>query len=314
LNIDLSIVTTLYYSQPHLQEFYERASRAAGQLTNAYEIILVNDGSPDDSLPTAVSLQKKDPHVVVVDLSRNFGHHRALMTGLSYARGNTCFLIDCDLEEKPEWLALFEKILRNENGDVAYGVQERRKGQLFERWTGMFFYKLFNFLSSTPIPANQTTARLMSRRYVKGLLRHHETEVFIPGLWQLTGFHQIAVPVQKHSSSATTYSLGRKIALFVNAITSFSDKPLVYTFYTGTLICLGAGMYVVWLLYLKIQWGNPLLGWPSLIVSIWFLGGLTIFFIGVLGIYLSRVYREIKQRPYSIVRNVFPFETKPAGD
>ena len=146
----------------------------------------------------------------------------------------------------------------------------------------------------------------MTQRYVKNLLEHKEREIFIPGLWQLTGFQQIPVPVAKHSRKGTTYTLRRKISLFVNAITSFSDKPLIYTFYTGTLICLTAGLYVGWLIFKKFRWGSPLIGWPSLIVSIWFLGGLTIFFIGILGIYLAKIYREVKQRPYTIVRDVYP--------
>lgn len=302
----LSIVTTLYQSAPYVQEFHDRAARAAEKITSDYEIILVNDGSPDNSLERALALQNQDPRVTVIDLSRNFGHHRAMMTGLSYARGEYIFLLDSDLEEEPEWLLTFYDAIRRDSLDVVYGVQERRKGGVFERWSGALFYRTFNLLSSTSIPANSVIARLMTRRYVAQLLKHHEREIFMPGLWQITGYRQRSWPVTKLAKGATSYSLTRRIALFVNAITSFSDRPLIYIFYTGASICGASILYIIRLLYLKCSRGFPLLGWPSLIVSIWFLGGLTIFFLGILGVYLAKIYREIKRRPYSIVREVYP--------
>jgi len=302
----ISIVTTLYRSAPYLQEFYERSRRAAEKISPDYEILLVNDGSPDDSLDRALAIQRQDSRVVVIDLSRNFGHHRAMMTGLSYARGEYIFLLDGDLEEEPEWLLTFYDLLRKETLDVVYGVQQHRKGGIFEQWSGALFYKMFNLLSSTSIPANSVIARLMTRRYVVHLLRHREREVFLPGLWQLTGYPQRPWPVTKLSKGASSYSLARRIALFVNAITSFSDRPLVYIFYTGACLCMASSLYIARLLYLKWSRGISLMGWPSLIVSIWFLGGLTIFFLGILGVYLAKIYREIKHRPYTLVRDVFP--------
>jgi putative glycosyltransferase len=303
-SIPLSIVTTLYRSSPHIEEFHRRASAAARKVAETYEIIFVNDGSPDDSLERAAALQRQDPRVVIVDLSRNFGHHRALLAGLSYARGEMVFILDGDLEEEPEWLNLFEKTLRDQGADVVYGVQDKRKGNLLEQVSGWLFYKVFNKLSSSPIPANATIARLMSRRYVEALLTHHESEAFLPGLWHLTGYRQIPQTVHKHSKGSSTYSLARKVGLLVNAITSFSNKPLVFIFYTGFFICLVSGTYIAWLLWRRWQYGIPLMGWPSLIVSIWFLGGLTIFFLGILGIYLAKVFAEVKQRPRAIIRQV----------
>lgn len=304
--MDLSIVTTLFHSEPYLQEFCQRANKAADEIGAVHELILVNDGSPDRSLEMALDLQKKDPHVKVIDLTRNFGHHQALMAGLACAQGEKVFLIDSDLEEQPEWLASFHGILQKEKCDVVYGQQIRRKGTWTERLFGTLFYKFFNALSRTPIPQNTTSARLMTRRYVQALLSFHERELFIPGLWQLAGYIQVACPVNKQAKTTTTYSLARKIALAVNAVTSFSDKPLVSIFYTGVLICLMSGVYILWLLFRKFVYGSPIMGWPSLIVSIWLLGGLTIFFLGILGIYLSKVYLEIKQRPPYLIRQVYP--------
>src|SRR4051812_8506243 len=132
----LSIVTTLYRSAGSLAEFHRRVSRAAAALTGSYEIILVNDGSPDESLQIALNILKTDRLVRIVDLSRNFGHHKAMMTGLSYARGELVFLIDSDLEEEPELLAAFDGTLQSQSADVVYGVQESRKGGIFERLSG----------------------------------------------------------------------------------------------------------------------------------------------------------------------------------
>ena len=134
----LSIVATLYHSGAYIDEFCKRATVAARQLAgDEYEIILVNDGSPDNSLDIAVQLTKKDKHIVVVDLSRNFGHYKAMMTGLAHAGGQEIFLIDSDLEEEPEWLALFAEKKARDKCDVVYGVQERRKGSFFERLSSL---------------------------------------------------------------------------------------------------------------------------------------------------------------------------------
>ena len=305
-SVDVSIVTSLYYSAPTLTEFHRRASDTARKLTANYELIFVNDGSPDEAFEQALGLQRQDPHVVVVDLSRNFGHHQALLAGMAYALGETIFMIDCDLEEDPEWLLLFHEVLVTKKSDVVYGVQDKRKGGLFERISGWLFYKLLNLLSSIRIPPDATTARLMSRRYADALLGYPEREIFLHGLWPHLGYLQIPQMVHKRSRGKTTYSLARKLSLVVNAVTSFSNKPLIYIFYTGLLLSVAAGGYILWLIQLRLFHRIPLMGWPSLIVSIWFLGGLTILFIGVLGIYLAKVFSEIKQRPRSIVRQVLP--------
>ena len=148
----LSIVTTLYNSSDYIEGFYDRITNTALKITGDYEIIFVNDGSKDDSLEKAVSLFQKDDRIKVIDLSRNFGHHRAIMTGLSHARGDYVFLIDSDLEEEPELLDIFWKELGNSTGvDVIYGVQEKRKGGLFERISGWFFYRFFNMVSDFKI-------------------------------------------------------------------------------------------------------------------------------------------------------------------
>ena len=301
----LSIVTTLYQSAPYIEEFIRRATDAAKSMTDDYEIVLVNDGSPDNSLVLAVHLAELDSHVIVVDLSRNFGHHKAMMTGLSHSYGEQVFLIDSDLEEEPEWLLSFSAQMERDRCDVVYGVQDQRRGGLFERWSGEWFYRFFRMLTGLTLPENIVTARLMTRRYVDALLRHDEREVFLAGLWHITGFDQRSQTIKKHNTSGTTYTLRRKMSVLVNSVTSFSNAPLKAIFYIGVAISLLAGGYTT---YLIINWlflAQPLSGWTSVMASIWLLGGSIISFIGVIGIYLSKIFSETKHRPYTIVRQIY---------
>ncbi len=303
--MEFSIVTSLYCSAPYLEEFYRRICAEVEKVSDEFEIILVNDGSPDNSLEIAISLHEKDHRVKVVDLSRNFGHHIAMFTGLANATGSHVFLIDCDLEEEPELFGKFLEEVRESEADVVFGIQEKRKGRFFERLSGGLFWKMFSLLSDYPVPENQLVARLMTRRYVLSLLEYREREVFLPGLWAMTGFKQIPLPVKKHSRGSSSYTLRKKIAQFVAAITSFSTTPLVLVFYVGAFIFFLSSISALWLIIRKVFFGVFLAGWPSLIVSIWLLGGLTIFSVGLVGIYLSRVFVETKQRPKAIIRGIY---------
>jgi putative glycosyltransferase len=304
----LSIVTTLYGSEGHLEAFHARVSDVARRLLADYELILVDDGSPDRSLEIALSLCARDGRVKVIELSRNFGHHRAMMTGLARARGELVFLIDCDLEEQPEWLEEFLAELQRTGADVVYGVQKKRRGSWFERMSGDLFYTLFNLLSDYPVPSNVSTARLMKRRYVRSLVAHRDRELFIGGLWAATGYRQVAVAVTKQSLSPSTYTLRRRVRILIDAVTSFSSRPLVLVFYLGTAIVMASTIAATYLIWRRLTSGF-LAGWASLMVSVWMLGGLALFSIGLVGIYLSRVFNESKRRPLTIVRRVYTLET-----
>jgi putative glycosyltransferase len=306
----LSIVTTLYRSARHLDEFHARVSASAGRVTPDFEIVLVNDGSPDDSLGVALKLLERDDRVRIIDLARNFGHHKAMMTGLAEARGDLVFLIDSDLEEAPELLIEFSEALRDGRADVVYGVQEQRRGDLVERASGRLFFKLFNLLSDQPIPENLVTVRLMTRRYVSALVSHRERKMMIAGLWALTGFTQIARTIAKGDKGHTSYSFRRKVSVLVDSITSFSDRPLVLIFYLGLAIGGISSTAAVYLVVRRLFFGVALPGWPSLIVSVWMLGGLMLICLGIIGIYLSKVFIETKQRPYTIVRQVYERDTQ----
>jgi putative glycosyltransferase len=155
------------------------------------------------------------------------------------------------------------------------------------------------------VPPNLITARLMTRRYVEALVSHRDREVFLAGVWAATGFLQLPLLVKKGNKGETTYNLARKIAVTVNSITSFSTKPLVIIFYLGLSISAAAGLAAGWLVFRRLFLGVLAEGWPSLMVSVWFLGGLTLLCLGVIGIYLAKVFGEVKPWPYTIIRKVY---------
>jgi putative glycosyltransferase len=301
----LSIVSTLYRSAPYLREFHARASAAAEAITDDVEFVYVNDGSPDEAIDIALLLREEYGNVRVVDLSRNFGHHRAMMAGLAHATGDRVFLIDCDLEEAPELLSTFTARMAQTKADVVYGVQDNRGGGPANRLFGWLYYKLYNAVSADPIPRNLLTVRLMTRRYVEALLRHREVEFVISSLWVRTGFDQVPVAVTKGRKPTTSYDLRRKFVLMVNSITACSAVPLHYVFYLGLLVFGGSALAALGLVIRRLFFGVMLDGWPSLMVSIWMLGGLIIFCQGVIGIYLAKVYQEAKRRPPTLTREVF---------
>ena len=302
----LSIVTTLYKSAPHLEGFYKRIVASVEKITNDYEIIFVNDCSPDGSLGIAVALFNNNKNIKIIDLSRNFGQHKAIMTGLSYATGDMIFLIDSDLEEPPEILKTFySRFVETKDCDVTFGVLEARKGSYFIRLFSNLFYKLMSFVSDVKAPENIAFTRLMSRRYVNSLLKFKERELYLGGLFFITGYKQLPVLIKSSYKGQTAYSLKKRMALAINAITSFSNKPLIFMFNFGLLILLLTGIYILYTLFRWLFYSIPIVGWTSLIISIWLLGGLMICFVGIIGIYLSKIFVETKNRPLTIIKDIY---------
>ena len=300
----LSIVTTLYRSAPYIQEFYERIIPEIKKITTDYEIIFVDDGSPDDARDVAKGLIAKDANVKVAELSKNFGHHKAIMTGLSLATGDHIFLIDVDLEEPPELLSDFWKELNDTHDtDVVYGVQETRKGKIFERVSGNLFFNFFNAFSDTKITRNLSLVRLMTKRYNENLIKHTERELIFSGLCALTGYNQREVFFKKTSKGSTTYHFSKKLDLAINHVVSFSSKPLVYIFYLGMILTL-LSVIAIFYLFIRKLFFNVFEGWTSIVTSILFVGGVTIFSIGIVGIYLSKIFIEVKNRPYTIIKKI----------
>lgn len=296
----------MYYSQKYIDAFYREVRTAMSPITDDYEIIFVNDGSPDDSLRVAVELQQRDPRVVVIDLSRNFGHHRALMTGLQHARGEFVFMIDSDMEESPSLVQTYWKEMNATPGiDVVYGVQEKRKGSWSERVSGRIWYAMFSVLSDIDYPTDSLTARLMTKQYVDNVVQYREKELEIWGIFVLAGFNQRTVTVSKGHKGSSTYTFRRKLKMMIDSVTSFSSKPLIYIFLLGLGMTMFSGLYIAYLVIRKLAYSEVTEGWTSTLVSIWFVGGLLIFCVGIIGIYLSKMFLEIKNRPLSIVRKIF---------
>jgi len=299
----LSIVTTLYKSAPYVSEFHSRISEAAKKITDDYEIVMVDDGSPDDSLDIAKKLCESDGRLQVIELSRNYGHHKAMMTGIGHAAGDYVFLIDVDLEEPPELLGTFFDEMREGAFDVVYGYQDERKGSWFEKHSGALAWRLIDLLLAIEIPHNHSTVRLMTRTYAQALVLHKEQKTAIGGLWVITGFKQKGVAFKKGSRGAGSYTWPHRLAALLDSVTSFSEIPLFAVFFVGLFILMMSGLVAVGLVILRLT-GTVLEGWISVMISVWILGGLAIFCMGVVGLYVSRIFIETKGRPYTIVRRV----------
>ncbi len=306
----LSIITTLFYSEKYVSEFYFRVREAAQIITQDYELIFVNDGSPDQSSSIVLDLQKKDHRITLVELSKNFGHHQAIVTGLQHAGGDFIFLIDCDLEEDPSLLLVFWEKQRNNNSiDVVYGVQSTRKGGFFERTTGRFFYSFLHILGEVDYPKNTLTARLMKKKYVEAVLSFKEKSLDVWSIFALTGFNQVGVFVNKESKGTSTYTLFKKLKMGIEIITSLTHRPLYSIFFIGLIWLIISGSVFISILIKKWTWGVEIEGWASIMASLWLIGGVIIFLLGIISLYLSKIFIEIKDRPISIIKKIYKDES-----
>jgi putative glycosyltransferase len=306
----LSVVTTIYRTAACIEEFHASAEAAAAAIGADLETIFVNDGSPDDGLQVAERLADRDARVIVVDLSRNYGQHKALWTGLLLASGDLVAVLDGDLEEDPGWLVEFDRTRRASNADVVYGVTEASKGTWLYRVGREIFYRALDAVTEQRIPRHIATARLMTRRYVEALRQFPEREVVPLGVWAIAGFAQIGVPVRKVQRSTTSYSGTQLLALFVRALTSFSTLPLTLVFVMGMLLSGGALCHITYLVFKKYMLGVRVEGWTSVMALQLLIGGLLLFFNGIIAIYVGTIFLEVKQRPRTIVRSI----TKGAPD
>ena len=275
------------------------------------ELILVDDGSPDESLALAREHAARDARIVVVELARNFGHHHAILAGLDQALGDRVFFVDSDLEEAPELLVDFASIMEAGDVDVVFGVHNHSQGSLLRRTTSRAFWFVFNWASDAKTPLNICNVRLMKRRYVDALLSLQEANVFLGGMFHWVGFKQLAVPIERNLRRAqSTYSIAGRIRLAVRSIAAFSTAPLKGMFLLGTIISALSFLLALYFVVLKILDPKIQLGFTSLIISIWFLSGIIIACLGVLGIYLAYVYTETKRRPRVIVKDVYRGDPK----
>lgn len=303
---DMSIVSTMYRSRGFLEEFLAECLAIVARIECIdFEIVLVNDGSPDDSLAYAVQRQSDIPQLVVVDLSRNFGHHQAMHAGLRVARGQRVFLIDCDLEVSPAVLADLDLKQRETSADLVFGYQEMRKGDWFEQLSGGLFWKGFNALSDTKIPENVLTERVMTRRFVDALMSLGDYNLFLGGMMSWTGFDQASIPIaKKQRFGQSSYTLLKRLQLMVNAVSSFSARPLTWMFNIGILLTLFSFAYALYLVARKLFFGDALFGFTSIMAMMALTLGVLTTGLGLIGIYLGKVFNQVQNRPTYIIKDL----------
>lgn len=304
----LSVVAPCYNEAAGLPEFVRRVKAVCTGLGCDHEIILVNDGSRDATLEVALAEAARDPAVRVVNLLRNFGHQAAVTAGLDLADGDAVVLIDSDLQDPPEVIVEMVAAWR-QGADVAFGQRRKREGETaFKLVTAAVFYRLLRRMTQSNIPADAGDFRLMDRRVVEVLRSMREPHRFIRGMVSWVGGRQVAVPYDRKPRFAgeTKYPLRKMVAFAVDAITSFSVVPLrLVTWLALAIIGLtivAAGVVVA------VKLVNPnyfIPGYPSIIITIVFFGGVQLLALGVIGEYVGRMYESAKARPIYIVERVY---------
>jgi len=309
----VSLVVPVYCEQRIIGEFYDRAKRAMDSLAPGvrHEILFVNDGSTDETLPALLALAERDTAVRVVDLSRNFGHQLAITAGIDHASGAAVVVLDGDLQDPPEVIPEMVRLWR-EGYHVVYGVRRARKGETaFYRLTAGAFYRLLSRLSDLRIPLDSGDFRLMDRDVVEVLKDLREESRYIRGLVSWVGFRQCPLPYDRDPRFAgeTKYGLRRLVRLGLDGISSFSDKPLRVATHLGMLVTVGSLLLMVWIIGGKLLKPDKVIaGWTSVMVVMLFLGGVQLLSIGVMGEYVGRIFRQTKGRPLYVVARRFNFD------
>lgn len=309
----LSIVVPAFNEEAVLPAFHERVSRVLDPLDADIELVFVNDGSNDGTLQLLQDLKAKDARIAIVDLSRNFGKEIAMTAGLDHAKGDAVVIIDADLQDPPELIP--EMIREWQNGyDMVYAKRISREGEtMMKKTTAHFFYRIMNQLSRVKIPADTGDFRLLSRRAVQALAGLREQHRFMKGLFAWIGYPQKAIEYHREPRHKGTSKWGY-IGLWnfaIEGITSFSTLPLRLSTYVGLLTAIGAFIYGMIIVIETLAFGNPVPGYPSLLVVILFLGGIQLMAIGVIGEYLGRMFDETKGRPLYLVKGYEAADREP---
>ncbi|MEN6326636.1 MAG: glycosyltransferase family 2 protein [Syntrophomonas sp.] len=309
-SVFISVVVPMFNESENIETLHKRLTKVLGEINRSYEVICVNDGSRDDTLSKLKDLNKRDPAFKVVDLSRNFGKEIALSAGLDFSRGEVVVPIDADLQDPPE---LIKEMLDKwqEGYDVVYAVRSQRDGESwFKKWTAARFYRIIGRISPINIPGNTGDFRLMSRQAVDALSELRETHRFMKGLFGWIGFRQTGIMYRRDARYAgkTKWNYGKLWSLALEGITSFSFVPLQLSMYFGLFVAFISFLYGIYFTIKTLLFGNPVPGYPSLIVIMLFLGGIQLFTIGILGEYIGRIYTESKRRPLYLIRETMGFE------
>jgi glycosyltransferase involved in cell wall biosynthesis len=304
----VSVVVPLCNEEGNVPELVHRIgdvlARALGPQDD-YEIVAVNDGSSDGTLRALRAARTIEPRLVIVDLSRNFGHQVAATAGLDTARGDAVVLIDGDLQDPPELIAQFLTKWR-EGYDVVYATRRARKGEgFFKLLTARLFYRTIRRLTNVAIPVDTGDFRLLSRRVVDALGQTREKHRFLRGLVSWVGYNQIGVEYERDArhSGVTKYPVSKMMKFAIDGITSFSEIPLRFATYLGFVVSIIAFVYAVLVLVLK-AFGLNEPGYTSMMSAILFLGGVQLITIGIAGEYLGRIYDQVKERPLYLLSSI----------
>ncbi len=302
----LSLVVPVYFEEAVIEAFYRRVLVDLQPISSEFELefLFVNDGSTDRSLQILLDLREGDSRVKILQFSRNFGHQTAVTAGVDHAMGELVVIIDADLQDPPG--VILDMLAKWREGfKVVYGVRGERKGEsAFKLLTAKVFYRLLSKLSDVKIPLDTGDFRLMDRTVVEALRELREESRYIRGMVSWLGFRQTGVEYSRDPRFAgeTKYPLRKMIRFALNGITSFSEKPLIFSAWFGFVVTLLGFAFLLFVIIGKIR--NPaqsIGGWTSLISVVLFFGGIQLLSLGVLGQYIGRIYREVKRRPLYIL-------------
>jgi polyisoprenyl-phosphate glycosyltransferase len=302
----LSVVVPCYNEQESIETCHERLTEVLAALNEPYEIIYVDDGSGDNTAALLQQIQADDVHVVMVRLSRNFGHQPAVTAGLSASMGQAVVIIDADLQDPPQLIPEMVKLWRS-GYKVVYGIRQTRDGETpFKLWTAKAFYRLINSLSDVEIPVDTGDFRLIDRVVVDVFLQMPERHRLLRGMWSWIGFPQVGLPYQRSPRFAgeTKYPLRKMLGLALDGIVSFSVVPLRLVTALGFLSAGGAFIGIVYTLWVRLLTHSWVRGWAISFVGMLFMAGVQMLCLGILGEYIGRIYTESKQRPLFIQREI----------
>lgn len=304
----LTVVVPAYNEGEGLRDFHARLAAVLDGIDVESSVLYIDDGSRDDTWAVMCALREADPRVSTLRLSRNFGKELALTAGLDHVVAGAAVVIDADLQDPPELIPTFVRHWR-EGYDVVYGTRASRAGETgFKKMTASGFYRVMGRLSSTPIPRDTGDFRLLSRRALDALGQVRERQRFMKGLFTWVGFRQLPVVYHRDPRHAgqTKWNYWRLWNFAIDGITSFSGAPLKVATYVGLLAAVLAFAFGLWVLGKALAYGDPVQGYPSLMVVVLFLGGIQLMALGVIGEYLGRLYVESKQRPLYLVDEYHP--------
>ena len=309
----LSVVVPAFNEEAVLPEFHRRLSAVLDFLPLRTEIVYVNDGSTDGSLEIMRALRRSDRRIAILDLSRNFGKEIALSAGLDHTRGNAVIVIDADLQDPPE---LIPSLLKDwqKGYDVVYAKRTARDGEtILKKATARAFYRLMRNVSKVKIPEDTGDYRLLSRRAVESLRQFREQHRFMKGLFTWIGYPQQAVSYERDPRYAgrTKWNYCKLWNFALEGITSFTIAPLKAATYLGLATASAAFVYALFVIYKTLVYGDPVRGYPSLMVVILFLGSVQLIAIGIIGEYIGRIFNETKRRPLYFIKEYTPSEDVP---